>query len=241
MVRVGLVLLRELVDSGSSHNFINTDRAPSTGLPTVPRKALRTTVANGDKMSCLGVLRRAPFSIVGKPLIDNIFVLPLGGYDMVLGTRWLASLGSLNMDFGTLTMVFWHDGRLVQCCGEAGHGAPSYAPAPQKNAFAWSAEAMAAFVARKLALTTTSVLTLPDFTRPFIVECDVSCSGFGAVLHQDDGAIAFFSCAVAAGSCTQSGTGGPIFGGAPSSSKRTTPTSSSYSTSASPRSHNIIG
>jgi hypothetical protein len=34
---------------------------------------------------------------------------------------------------------------------------------------------------------------LPDFTAPFIVECDASGSGFGAVMHQGEGPIAYFS------------------------------------------------
>ncbi|WVZ58542.1 LOW QUALITY PROTEIN: hypothetical protein U9M48_008808 [Paspalum notatum var. saurae] len=41
------------------------------------------------------------------------------------------------------------------------------------------------------------LLQLPDFNACFVVDCDASGAGFGAVLHQGDGAIAFFSCAVA--------------------------------------------
>jgi hypothetical protein len=41
------------------------------------------------------------------------------------------------------------------------------------------------------------VLQLPDFNCRFIVNCDASGSGFGAVLHQDGGPIAFYSRPVA--------------------------------------------
>jgi hypothetical protein len=41
------------------------------------------------------------------------------------------------------------------------------------------------------------VLQLPNFSVPFIVECDASGSSFGAVLHQGDGQLAYFSKAIA--------------------------------------------
>ena len=34
---------------------------------------------------------------------------------------------------------------------------------------------------------------MPDFNKPFVVDCDTSCAGFGTVLHQDAGPLAFFN------------------------------------------------
>lgn len=63
----------------------------------------------------------------------------------------------------------------------------------KKDGFAWTATATDAFTNPKQALSTTPVLHLPNFAKPFLVDCDASGSGFGAVLHQSDGPIAFFS------------------------------------------------
>ena len=63
----------------------------------------------------------------------------------------------------------------------------------KKEAFLWSSAATDAFNALKKALSSAPVLQLPDWDKSFIVDCDASGSGFGAVLHQGGGALAFFS------------------------------------------------
>jgi hypothetical protein len=64
------------------------------------------------------------------------------------------------------------------------------------SSFTWTSEAEGAFQALKHALMTAPLLRLPDFSK-FIVDCDAFGTGFGAVLHQGEGAVAFFSRAVA--------------------------------------------
>ena len=49
----------------------------------------------------------------------------------------------------------------------------------------WSAEHQEAFESLKLALTKALVLARPDFSREFIVQCDVSHGAIGAVLAQE--------------------------------------------------------
>ena len=63
----------------------------------------------------------------------------------------------------------------------------------RRDAFAWDADADLAFRALKGALTTGPVLQMPDFDRTFTVDSDASGAGFGAVLHQGAGPLAFFS------------------------------------------------
>jgi hypothetical protein len=63
----------------------------------------------------------------------------------------------------------------------------------RKEAFQWFDAATVAFEALQKALSAAPVLHLPDFNKDFIVDCDASGSGFGAVLHQGAGTIAFFS------------------------------------------------
>ncbi|WVZ76926.1 hypothetical protein U9M48_024844 [Paspalum notatum var. saurae] len=67
----------------------------------------------------------------------------------------------------------------------------------KREAFSWAPEADHAFMAIKRALMSAPLLQLPDFSACFLVDCDASGFGFGAVLHQGDGAIAFFSRPVA--------------------------------------------
>ena len=63
----------------------------------------------------------------------------------------------------------------------------------RKEAFVWTAEATEAFAALKQALSSAPVLQMPDFARQFLVDYDASGAGFGAVLHQGSGPLAFFS------------------------------------------------
>lgn len=63
----------------------------------------------------------------------------------------------------------------------------------KKNAFAWTDNGLQAFADLKNALLHPPVLTMPDFTKTFVLECDASGTGVGAILMQEKRPLAYLS------------------------------------------------
>jgi hypothetical protein len=124
-VSLGATSLIALVDTGSTHNFIGEAAASRTGLPIQPRPRLTATVANGEKVTCPGVLRNAPIDIEGPMFDVDLYVMPLAGYDMVLGTQWMAPLRRIAWDVASRAFSFQHDGRDVVWTGVPSSSAPT--------------------------------------------------------------------------------------------------------------------
>jgi len=97
-----------LLDSRSTHNFVSYAAASSTAFPLQHCASMKDIVVNEEPVPCLGVLHRADFSIDGEAFQADHFALPLGGYDVILGTQWLALLGPIRWDLGAHMMSLWH-------------------------------------------------------------------------------------------------------------------------------------
>ena len=63
----------------------------------------------------------------------------------------------------------------------------------KKDQFKWSTEAEEAFQKLKEVMTSPPVLTLPDYSKEFVIETNVCNTGIGAVLMQEGHPIAYIS------------------------------------------------
>jgi hypothetical protein len=63
----------------------------------------------------------------------------------------------------------------------------------KKNSFTWTPATAQAFQTLKMAMCTTLVLALPNFTKTFVLEFDASRKGIGVVLMQEGRPLAFTS------------------------------------------------
>ncbi|XP_068662998.1 uncharacterized protein [Aristolochia californica] len=101
--------LLALVDFGSTHNFINQPAVEQLGLVVQQQTGLSVSVANGAKITSVGFSQTTYSDIEGHAFIAYFLVIPLSGFNLVLGIKWLQLLGPILWDFQALTMSFTED------------------------------------------------------------------------------------------------------------------------------------
>jgi hypothetical protein len=67
-----------------------------------------------------GICRAAHVFIDTKEFVIDLFVIPLDGYDAVLGVHWLRTLGPILWDFAQARMTCWRDDHRVVWQGSVG-------------------------------------------------------------------------------------------------------------------------
>ena len=100
-----------LLDSGSTHTFINGDVARRVGIHFELCPGAGVTVANGDCVACQGLTRGVGIRIAEEVFSVDCYTIPLDWWDMVLGVNFLRTLGPILWDFDDLCMAFTKVGR----------------------------------------------------------------------------------------------------------------------------------
>nr|KYP68937.1 Retrotransposon-derived protein PEG10 [Cajanus cajan] len=112
--------IRVLVDGGSTHNFIQKNVALQLGLGQSPTSPLKVLVGSGEELACDTVCLAVALSIQGHSFQLDLYVLDMGGSDVVLGAQWLKQLGPILMDYQALTMKFVYNQVIVELKGDSG-------------------------------------------------------------------------------------------------------------------------
>ncbi|OMP06305.1 Retroviral aspartyl protease [Corchorus olitorius] len=110
-VFVGKRHLHILIDSGSTHNFLDTNVAKKLGCKITQVKPMKVDVANGNSLACVAACKNLPWTLQGSVFVTDVLLLPLGSCDMVLGVQWLETLGDINWNFKELRMEFVVNGK----------------------------------------------------------------------------------------------------------------------------------
>ncbi|XP_042027248.1 uncharacterized protein LOC121774436 [Salvia splendens] len=109
--RVSKKAIHILIDSGSTHNFLDLHLAKKLGLQLTPVKSVMVDVADGNRLECKSMCKGMRWWLRGTPFVTDVILLPLGNCDMVLGIQWLETLGVIQWDFKNLTMDFTLNGQ----------------------------------------------------------------------------------------------------------------------------------
>jgi hypothetical protein len=119
LVTIYDTVLRALLDSGSTHNFVDSEVAACVGIIFSGCAGLSVAVANGDRVASTGSCTNLKILIAGDAFTIDCYGLSLGSYDMVLGVQWLESLGPVLWDFKNRTLSFERNGRTVRWSASA--------------------------------------------------------------------------------------------------------------------------
>jgi len=90
---------RALIDSGSSNRFLDKDFAIKHNLPMQAAAARNVTVAGGGTLISNAVIKKSTITIQKMKFNTDFKVLPLKGYDMVLGVSWLKKYNPATFDW----------------------------------------------------------------------------------------------------------------------------------------------
>ena len=102
-----------LIDTGSTHNFVDASLVTGLQLTVNVSKVLEVKVADGSVVKTQGFCSGVPMCIQGMEFCIQFHVLTLGGCDAMLGTQWLSTLGEIQWNFKLLTKCFCYENQKI--------------------------------------------------------------------------------------------------------------------------------
>nr|XP_009593959.1 uncharacterized protein LOC104090542 [Nicotiana tomentosiformis] len=105
--------LNILIDTGSTHNYIDKDLVTKMGRKVDSCELLDANLADGNTVPISRVCKGIEWLLQGSVFRADFLLLPLGTCDVVLGVQWLSDLGDILFNFKKLTMQFEYEGKML--------------------------------------------------------------------------------------------------------------------------------
>ncbi|GKA16476.1 retrotransposable element Tf2, partial [Tanacetum coccineum] len=115
--RVGKISIHILIDSRSTHNFVDVNCAKRIGCRIKKTYPLQVDVPGGNKMISACECKDFIWSLQGMEFKIDAMLLPLGGCEMVLGVQWLSTLRDIKWNFESMRMESVYNGSKVTIRG----------------------------------------------------------------------------------------------------------------------------
>lgn len=106
-----------LVDSGSTHSFIDQRIGMKLNGITPLNKPVTVKLADGGLMQCTHEVLNCCWWMQGHKFKSNFKLLQLGSYDAILGMDWLSQFSPMHIDWVNKWMEFQHLNQSVKLLG----------------------------------------------------------------------------------------------------------------------------
>ena len=117
---IGDMVVVVLIDSGATHNFLSTRVVKHLGIVVTDSSRFPVTLGNGQVAHSKGICKGVVVSLPEMQLIDDFLPLDLGSTDVILGIKWLQTLGDVKVNWKLLTMTFLGDRGKITLVGDRG-------------------------------------------------------------------------------------------------------------------------
>ena len=107
-----------LIDCGATHNFISEILVKELQLETKETSNCRVILGSGAAVKGKGICEAVELMIGEWKVIDEFLPLELGGIDVILGMKWLNSLGITEVDWKNLILSLMYQGKKIIIRGD---------------------------------------------------------------------------------------------------------------------------
>ncbi|KAK3151411.1 hypothetical protein QOZ80_3AG0245520 [Eleusine coracana subsp. coracana] len=106
-----------LLDTGSSHSFVDKSLADRIGCSQSLIRPRKVKVASGNFIQCNSEIKNFTWWVPNSTFQHDMKVLQLGGYDVILGMDWLEQRGLMNCQFAEKCVEFQYENKIVRLQG----------------------------------------------------------------------------------------------------------------------------